>query len=146
MTEIESRLAAIETRIALSELRAGYCWHTARGDRDAVVALFTDDGVFENFRGAGEDPVTITGRAALHAHLAPMRPGRRIPMVTNEVTRIIGPETAEGTCVMQALGEDPFCGHYIDDFRRVGGAWLFSRRRFFPYWPIFRPDAERVDP
>ena len=44
--DIEKRLAAVEARFALSELRSKYCWYTVRGLRDQVVALFTDDGTY----------------------------------------------------------------------------------------------------
>jgi predicted metallopeptidase len=146
MTDIERRVEALETRAAVSELRSKYCWYTTRGDRRSVADLFTTDAIFQNYRSATDDPVTIVGREALHAHFERMRPARRIPMVMNEVTHITDAGVAEGTCVMHALGEDGFCGHYIDDFRKMAGTWLFARRRFFPYWPVFRPDADRPAP
>lgn len=144
MDEIERRLAIVEAKFALSELRSAYCWHTTRGDRQAVVALFTEDGLFQNHRGEDE-PVTITGHEALLRHFAPMRPARRVPVVMNEVSHVDG-DTAEGTCVMQSFGDDGFVGHYIDRFRVVGECWLFSERRFFPYWPTFAPSGTRANP
>jgi hypothetical protein len=145
MTLLEQRVEALEARNAISELRAAYCWHTARARREALVELFTPDGIFENTRDAAAEPVRVEGRDALFAFFSRMTPARRIPLVMNEVVRIAG-ESAEGTCAMMALGKDHFCGHYIDDFRKAGGRWLFSRRRFFPYWPDYRPDPMRVDP
>jgi SnoaL-like domain len=145
MTAIEERLAALEARNSISELRAAYCWHTTRAARDALVGLFTSDGVFENTRNAAAPPVRIEGRPALIAFFARMTPARRVPLVMNEVIRV-GGDRAEGTCAMMALGEDQFCGHYIDEFRKADGRWLFSRRRFFPYWPDYRPDPERTEP
>ncbi len=145
MTSIEQRLAALEARNAISELRATYCWHTVRARREALVDLFTEDAIFENTRDAKAPSVRVQGRAALFAFFAKMTPARRIPLVMNEVIRIEG-DAAEGTCAMMALGEDHFCGHYIDDFRKAGGRWLFSRRRFFPYWPEYRPSPEKPQP
>lgn len=145
MDDLAERITRLEDRNAISELRSKYCWYTTRGERDAVIDLFTDDCLFVNHRGHGERPAEVRGREALRAHLSRMTPGRRIPMVMNEVVEITG-TTASGTCVMNALGEDPFCGHYVDGFEKVDGVWKFSVRRFFPYAPIFRPDVERRDP
>ena len=145
MPSLDDRLVALESRNAISELRAAYCWHTVRAAREALVELFTADGVFENTRNAAAPPVRIEGREALVAFFARTTPARRIPLVMNEVIHVDG-DAAEGTCAMMALGEDSFCGHYIDDFRKEHGRWLFARRRFFPYWPDYRPDAERKQP
>jgi len=145
MTDIEKRVAELEARFAISELRSKYCWYTVRGFRDEVVNLFTEDGMFQNSRNAQGDIITVAGRKALQDYFTRMKPARRIPVVTNEVTHVNG-NIADGTCAMQSLGEEGFCGHYIDHFRKVNGAWLFSKRQFFPYWPIFRPDADRRHP
>ena len=141
MSDIETRLAVIEARFAISELRSKYCWYTTRGMRDEVVALFTEDGVFDNAR----NNTVVRGHAALTEYLAPMKPARRVPLVMNEVVRVNG-DTAEGTCAMQSISDDAFCGHYIDEFRKVDGVWLFSVRRFFTYWPVYQPAADRRDP
>ncbi len=142
---IETRLAALEARVAISELRSRYCWHTVRGARAAVLALFTDDALFENSRNDVDGPVVVEGKAALREYFMRMKPARRVPLVTNEVTTIEG-DRAQGTCAMVSVGDESFCGHYVDDFRRVNGRWLFSRRQFFPYWPLFKPSAERTHP
>jgi hypothetical protein len=141
MSDIETRLAVIEARFAISELRSKYCWYTTRGMRDEVVALFTEDGVFDNARN---NSVT-TGRTALREYFKVMQPARRIPLAMMEVVTVEG-DVADGTCVMQSIGENEFCGHYIDSFRKVDGAWLFAARRFYPYWPVYAPSADRRDP
>jgi hypothetical protein len=141
MSDIETRLAVIEARFAISELRSKYCWYTTRGMRDEVVALFTEDGVFDNARN---NSVT-RGRAALFEYFSEMRPARRIPLAMMEVVTVDGDE-AEGTCAMQSVGENEFCGHYIDRFRKVEGQWLFAERHFHPYWPVYAPSEERRDP
>jgi len=143
--DMEERLAALEARIAISELRSRYCWYTVRGQREQVLDLFTDDAVFENSRGQGEGPVVVRGKAALREHFAHMQPARRVPLVTNEVLSIAG-DRAQGTCAMVSMGGDSFCGHYVDDFLRLQGRWLFQRRQFFPYWPVYKPSAERTEP
>ncbi len=145
MQSLESRIATLEARFALSELRSKYCWHTARGDREAVVALFTVNGVFENHRKPGRVPAVAIGHHEIRAYLSQMAPGRRLPSVTNEVIRIDG-DTAQGTCFMSSIGDEPFCGHYIDSFRLHQGQWLFSRREFYPYWPVFAPSPDHTTP
>lgn len=145
MPTLEQRLDIIEARTAISELRSAYCWYTTRGNREEVVKLFTVDGVFQNARNSQASPHGVKGTDALLAYFERVRPGRRVPMVTNEVTRIDG-DSAQGTCVMQALGEENFCGHYVDDFRKVDGRWLFQTRRYYPYWPSYKPSEERIAP
>jgi ketosteroid isomerase-like protein len=145
MSDLEKRLEVIEARYAISELRSRYCWYTVRGMRDELLTLFTDDGVFENARNEGEAPARAHGRAELATYFARLKPARRVPLVTNEVTRVQG-DSAEGTCAMLGAGDDSFAGHYIEQFRRVDGTWLFSSRRFFPYWPLYRPEDTRLHP
>lgn len=145
MTDLEKRVEVIEARYAISELRSRYCWYTVRGQREELLTLFTDDGVFENSRAEGETPARAQGQAELAAYFSRIKPARRVPLVTNEVTRVDG-DSAEGTCAMLGVGDDGFAGHYIEQFRRVDGVWLFSSRQFFPYWPLYKPDATRVHP
>jgi len=142
---LEERVANLEARNAISELRSAYCWYTVRGEREAVLALFTDDCVFENARNEGEAAQPVVGKQALRDYLSHMRPARRVPLVMNEVTTVTG-DTAEGTCAMVSMGDGGFCGHYMDRFVRVGGRWLFQHRQFFPYWPVYRPSTERLHP
>lgn len=145
MSDLEKRLEVIESRYAISELRSRYCWYTVRGLREELLKLFTDDGVFQNARSEGEAPVMVKGQGALAEYFSRIKPARRVPLVTNEVTTING-DTAEGTCAMLGVGDEGFAGHYIDQFQRVNGAWQFSSRQFFPYWPLYKPDPTRIHP
>ena len=145
MDELLKRLEIIETRFALRELRSKYCWYTARGRKEDVLELFTEDGVFENYRTPSGEPAVAAGRAELAAYLERMRPGRRLPTVMNEVVRVED-NLAEGTCVMLSIGDEEFCGHYVDEFQKVAGTWLFRKRSFFPYWPSFAPNPDRRNP
>lgn len=145
MIDVAKRLEIIEARIAISELRSKYCWYTTRGLKEELLSLFTDDGIFQNSRSTAGAPHVVKGTAALSEYFSRMRPARRVPLVMNEVTHVTG-DFAEGTCAMQAVGEESFCGHYIDDFRRVNSKWLFAVRRFYPYWPTYMPDPERRHP
>ncbi len=143
--DLEQRIADLEARVAISELRSKYCWYVVRGMKQDVLALFTEDGVFQNARTANEQPVVVQGRAALDGYFSNMKPARRIPIVTNEVITL-NADKAQGTCAMLGVGGDSFCGHYIDAFRKVEGRWLFSARQFFPYWPVYKPDRNRLHP
>jgi hypothetical protein len=145
MNDLHRRLDVIEARIAISELRSRYCWYATRGMRDETLTLFTDDCFFENHRTAGGTPVSARGKPALREFMGWMRPASRVPLVTNEVTQVNG-DTAEGSCVMQSVGDDGFCGHYVDAFLKLGGVWLFSSRRYFPYWPVYNPSPDRRAP
>lgn len=145
MDDLATRIRQLEDRVALSELRSKYCWYTVRGLKDEVRALFTEDGVFENHRGNAGAPAIAAGQAALAAYFQRMAPARRIPVVFNEVFQIDG-DHATGTCVMQSVGDSPFCGHYVDQFERGPEGWKFARRSFYPYWPDYAPSAERHAP
>jgi hypothetical protein len=116
-----------------------------RGLRDEVIKLFTEDGVFQTTRSAGSNAPVVKGTAALNEYFSRAKPARRVPLVMNEVIHVDG-DQAEGTCAMQSVGEEAFCGHYVDRFRKVNGQWLFAARHFYPYWPTYMPDAERRHP
>lgn len=146
MKTLEQRIADLEARNEISELRSAYCWHTTRGEADAVRSLFVEEGIFQNIRGGTDgQPLVICGQAAMTEYFSRMRPARRIPVVMNEVTRVEG-DKAEGTCVMVNHTDAPFCGHYIDDFAKVGGKWRFAVRRFYTYWPVYEPAPDRKAP
>jgi hypothetical protein len=143
--DLDRRLRMIEARFEISELRSKYCWYTVRGERDGVLALFTEDGIFQNARNEKEAPAKVQGTQALADYFSRIKPARRVPLVTNEVT-VINDNLAEGTCAMLGVGDDGFAGHYVDQFRCVDGVWLFSSRCFYPYWPIYKPATDRPHP
>lgn len=145
MHDIEARLAVLEAKNAISELRSKYCWFTTRGDAAGILSLFTEDGIFQNIRG-GKDgaPLVIAGKAALTEYFARAKPARRVPATLNEVTEVTG-DTATGTAVMTNFTDEPFCGHYIDDFEKIDGVWKFKVRRFYTYWPIYSPAPDRSE-
>lgn len=145
MDELLKRLEVIEARFALGELRSKYCWYTSRGLKEDVLDLFTEDGIFENHRTPSGEPAVAAGRAELAAYFERMQPGRRLPTVMNEVVRVED-DRAEGTCVMLSVGDEEFCGHYVDEFQKVAGTWLIRKRSFFPYWPSFAPSPNRRHP
>ena len=47
MTSMEERMATLEAKDAIRELTASYCHAVVRKDVEAILELFTEDGVFE---------------------------------------------------------------------------------------------------
>lgn len=138
---IEQRLDILESREQIKELRAQYAWHAARGKIKEVVALFTEDAIFESW--AKDQRHFIRGRTELEALMmaADMkRPCTVVPLIHNDIIEIDG-DHASGTCVMQTPvgpdGTDGFTGYYHDVMRREQGRWLFSERRFYLYLPFY---------
>jgi len=140
--QLVRRVESIEARIALSELRAKYAWYIAHGAASEVADLFTEDGIFEMYETA-ERVVTMKGRDVIRERLSAVPDGVRVPLVTNEIFSIDG-DRARGTCAMHSPvspGQSGgFGGHYVDELQRVRGTWLFSRRTFYYYWPIYSAD------
>jgi len=142
---LKARLDAIEGREQIRELPARYVWASARADAVAMVALFTEDCDFE--MGPPGSRVQLKGKAALLELLTRMAPtpGVILALISNQTVEMQGPDTASGTCVMQnpaaPPANSPFVGYYRDEFRRVGGTWLFRARRFWSYSPLFDPSG-----
>lgn len=138
---IEQRLNILESREQIKELRARYAWLITRGKIEEVLALFTEDAIFESW--AKDRRHHVQGRAALGALMmaADMRrPCTAVPLIHNDIIEIDG-DRATGTCVMQTpVGPnqpDGFTGYYHDVMRREQNGWLFAERRFYLYQPFF---------
>jgi len=144
---LEDRIAEIEAREAIKELRARYGWCATRGDYTGVANCFTPDGVFE--AGLGKDRNRLVGREAISAALARLvTPVAVMPMLHNETIRIVGDE-AQGTCTMESRVapnfDGGFVGYYHDRLRRIDGKWLFTERRWFVYSPAFEDSGLTID-
>lgn len=136
---LEERIADLEAREAIKELRARYGWMAAHGDFAGVAGLFAPDGVFE--LTIGDTRRRLVGREVIHGFLTPtMKPVYVIPMIHNHIIRVEGDE-ATGTCAMESRvapnSEQGFAGYYHDRARRTGDGWLFTERRWFAYHPVF---------
>jgi ketosteroid isomerase-like protein len=132
LAALEKGLAELRDREAIRELAARYCHCAQRGDAEAIVALFTEDGAID----MGE--TAIRGREQLlrsyRDAFGDMRP---IPFIHNHVVELAG-ERARGTCSVEIRlvqnGEAyTAAGHYDDTYRRVDGAWKFERRQLIIY-------------
>jgi uncharacterized protein (TIGR02246 family) len=144
---IEQRVLELEDRDEIKELTARYCWHVARGEGEAVAALFTDDGVLEVADGSFKP---VRGRKALleFYRASVNQPQLAIPFIQNHIIEVKG-EEAEGTCGIEARftrnGESvTAAGYYEDRYRREAGRWRFAQRRitFYHVVPLKRGWAE----
>jgi hypothetical protein len=136
---LEQRIALIEARDAIRELRARYGWHAARGDFAGVAGLFAPDGVFEFSMPSGRQ--RLSSRAAISAALSGLfKPVAVMPMIHNEIINVDG-DQAWGTCAMESRVapnyDGGFVGYYHDRARRFDDGWLFTERRWFLYSPVF---------
>ncbi len=144
---LEQRIQELEDRDQIKELTARYCWHVARGEGEAVAALFTDDGVLEVADGSFKP---VNGREALLSfyRASVNQPQLAIPFIQNHIIEVHG-DDAEGTCGIEARftrnGESvTAAGYYEDRYRRVNGQWRFARRRitFYHVVPLKQGWAE----
>lgn len=134
MTTVEERLHRLEAIIEIKELTARYCYHVARKEGDAVVDLFTSDGVLD---GSSAGMGRIEGRDALIAFYRPAvtEAEDTLPFIQNHIIDVNG-DDASGTCALEARfsrgGRSiTVAGHYEDTYRRVDGRWLFAERKLF---------------
>ena len=84
MSTPDERLALLEAKCAISELRARYAWHGIHGEVDKVVALFTEDCVFETGGSAGKR-IVLKSKAEVAEFLGrtPPKLGAVIPLIHN---------------------------------------------------------------
>ncbi len=144
---LERRIAEIEAREAVRELRARYGWHAARGQAAEIAALFAPDGIFEF--STREARHRLVGRAAIAAALARhMSPLAVIPLLHNHTVTVKGDE-AWGTCAMETRVAPAypggFAGYYHDWARKLEEGWRFTERRWFLYSPVFEDSGLDLD-
>ncbi|MGY1743563.1 MULTISPECIES: nuclear transport factor 2 family protein [unclassified Blastococcus] len=128
-TALARAVADLADRQAIADLQVLYARAVDDHAIDALVAMYTDDGVFER-RG-----VPAHGSAAIRAAYVASFDTYRTMLHTPHpgVVRLHGDGTASGwshghaelatrsTLVLASY-------RYEDEFRRVDGRWLFSRR------------------
>ena len=144
---LEQRIADIEAREAVKELRARYGWNATRADYAGVAGCFAPDGVFEF--GTPTARHRVVGRQAIWDALARLvTPVAVMPMLHNHTVTIKGDE-AYGTCSMESRVapnyDGGFVGYYHDSLRRFAEGWLFTERRWFLYSPEFEDSGLDID-
>ena len=145
----------IEELLAREGIRRTLAGYNVHGDRmkiDALVALFTEDGVLDLSTGTGGP--RLEGREAIAGFFTGMaRPPRKVdagappapdpeqpaepkarPFVRHHISTchidLVGPDEADVRtyfAVWTQAGPD-HCGVYVDRFRQVGDDWLIARR------------------
>ena len=132
MTTLEARIQEIEDREAIRELTAMYCKCAVQADVDAIVDLFTPDGIMESgdTHVAGHEKL----RAMYDEAMGDLRP---LPCVHNHIIEVEG-DRARGTCTLELRGvadgtSQIGAGHYEDEFQRLDGGWKFSHRNLILY-------------
>lgn len=136
MGTVEQRLATMEAVEAIRRLKIRYAELNDDGfDPDALVALFTADGVWdagEFGRFAGRDAMRAywvqTGNVTSFAH----------HYITNHVVDVDpGGTTATGRCYLLGMSTREgqaywMAVRYAERYRLVDGEWLFEEMRLLP--------------
>ncbi|MEO6340090.1 MAG: nuclear transport factor 2 family protein [Caulobacteraceae bacterium] len=150
---METRIRAIEDRLALQELLGQYDKALDARDWAAYAACFTEDGEM------GSRTSTTKGRTKIRDSLTTTmtrvfsQPGAPAFLQHNVDTLLfsIDGDNATGTSHWSVIGvtddKKPIvteAGHYEDVYRRVDGRWQFARRLIiadFPRAPAAAPAA-----
>lgn len=126
---LEERLARVEDRIAITELRYAYCYRIDDRDWEGYTALFTDDasldfgpvGTFEGREAIREFAENVVG--AQHPFLSHMLHN---PVIEIDGDVATGQWYFEVPCTFEDGEAGWIQGTYDDEYRRVDGDWLFS--------------------
>jgi ketosteroid isomerase-like protein len=133
-------------RAAIEDLLARYLFALNWQDAEAYASTFTEDGVLDWAGGI------VEGRAAIAEEVRGMRvafgkreaadalrrPARLRHFITNMALKTEGDAAVVRTYWLELYNDNrdrwPYCGgygHSEDDLRKVGGAWLFARRKIY---------------
>ena len=134
--DLETRIRLIEDRIAISELRARYCFLVDHGKGREAVDLFTEDGEFHG-------PVkSYRGRQEQLRHYDEHVLSGMWHFISNEIIQIDG-DSATGQCYCHmpsvCNGESYVCAcRYDDVLTKQDGSWKFKSRTvtFYYFVPL----------
>ena len=137
--DVAQRLDRLESKDAIRELTASYCFAVAEGRGADIVAMFTGDGCFKM---RGREWCGTAGLEEMYLGMSAETSPK--PYIQNHVIDVNG-DTATGRCGVEIRlvqnGEAyTAAGHYFDTYRRVDGRWLFAERDFhtFHWVPLAR--------
>lgn len=138
----------LEELLIRESIRQTMTNYTMAGDRlrtEDFVAAFTEDGILESEGVPQSDAFRYQGREELRQWFSRWRAAKptqgpkatfiRHHLSTSQI-EITGPDTARARTYWVAytdIGAD-HCGHYLDDFRKVGERWLIAHRRVRLDW------------
>jgi 3-phenylpropionate/cinnamic acid dioxygenase small subunit len=148
----------LEELLAREGIRKTLVGYTMAGDRlktDDFVAVFTDDAVIETEGVVEADHFRYQGRDAIRAWMNRWREsagkatGRTARFIRHHLStcqiELTAADTAQARTYWVAytdIGPD-HCGHYLDEFRKVGDDWLIAHRRIRLDWQ--RADSLYLD-
>jgi len=124
----------LEDKDAIRELLADYCYKLDAGDKDAMAALFTEDGTWETAFGTGTTRAGIVAQLDKIAALSTGPRPRRVHYTTNILITLDG-DTAtvkSNWLVVENRKEGPGInsgGAYHDTVVKRNGTWFFRHRR-----------------
>ncbi|WP_155948667.1 nuclear transport factor 2 family protein [Mycobacterium sp. URHB0044] len=125
--DLLDRIARIEDRLEIDQLPIRYALAVDARDVDSWLALFVPDV------HVGRE---ATGREALREVITPQLRWfyRSIHQIVGHRVELLGPDTARGHVYCRAeheVGQQwvVMAIRYDDDYRKMDGQWLFSRRR-----------------
>jgi ketosteroid isomerase-like protein len=133
--------AAIGDKFAIEERIAIYNQAIDQGRFDDFLACWCEDGVFDGLGGP------YVGKAAIRKFTDSYDERYRLRLnglkhfTANILSRING-DTATSSSHLQLVTTGAkgahilFTGRYEDELRRVGGQWLFSRRKLHQDMPL----------
>jgi 3-phenylpropionate/cinnamic acid dioxygenase small subunit len=143
---LSARITRIEDRLAIEQLPIRYALAVDERDVDAWLALFVPD-VAMGRHGSG--------REVLRQYITPQLRWfyRSIHQIVGHRVELLGPEIAQGRVYCRAeheIGERwvVMAIRYDDEYRKVDGEWLFSRRQERHWYAVDvneRPQAVAFD-
>lgn len=128
---------------ALEEIRMlthRYSHYLDRNELEAMASLWTEDAVFDETQfGLG----LYHGRDAIRGFFEHDQAvmDKQVHYATNFVLHTLDGDRASGSCYFLVYGTTKdggtvqATGYYDDEYRRVNGRWLFSRRTVAPFLP-----------
>ena len=133
-TDIEERLDRMESKDAIRELTASYCFAVAEGRSEDIVALFTSDGVFKM---KGREWAGTMGLTDMYSGAADGVTPK--PYIQNHVIDVdVDGDDATGRCGVEIRMVHKgvaytVAGHYFDTYKREDGQWKFAIRDFHTF-------------
>ena len=120
-------------RESIRDLPKRYCHYVWTNDVEAMLGLFTADGVMST-RGVAAEPQEIKG-SALREFYAGLDRFRPRPYIHNHVVELLGEGRAKGTCYVELRRETREMawigtGFYDDEYVKDGGVWKFKARHY----------------
>jgi hypothetical protein len=133
----DQQLQDLLDREAIRDLPRRYCHCVWTNDVEAMMSLFTADGVLSTAGAAGAagaDARHIAG-PALRAFYVSLDRFKPRPYIHNHVVELLGEGRARGTCYVELRSETRGMdwvgtGYYDDEYVREAGAWKFKARHY----------------